>query len=1376
MAWVVTPTAPTDGLKGVSVQPTFTWTKSGSGDRLRLVVSRLVTLLDPVLDVFLPTELTYTISGFSLDNNTLYYWAVYDETTGIPTPWSFTTIQEKPILASPSIGEIDVAVLPTCSWSAIDGSTVFDLQLAEASDFSGSEGVDLWTYTDISATSKLLTSSLPVDTKIYWRVRAVDGTDDGPWTNGGDYFNTTYGTPANPVLVSPDDTATDVDLLDTLTWTATSGALTYDVYVDTNNSFPDPPIATGVTNIFFTIPVGKLNNDTLYYWKIVSNNSAGSGTSSTRSFTTIKADVPTKSTITTPTDGETLDTSTPTITWSASTGATRYHVQISDASDFSNIVDEDVAVPTSSYIPDPLTLDDIYYIRVRGVNDIYGGPWSDTVSFVLPVGVQPGKPTLIYPVGLVDVPIEFTFDWSDTNNTDSWELEVALNSDFTNVVIGIQILYASGSEFLIPANQALEYGTEYWWRVRSVNTYTNSSWASSSFTTINTLEETPPVIVKPTQGETGVNPQNVYIGWTWSYKIASSIFHVQVATNPLFSQIVFDINTPYNLAIADLEYGQAYFTRVRASLYGNGVWTEWSVVISFFTEAIALPVKPTISKPTADETDVLVPTLIDWDPDENTNRFLLTVATDISFTDIVFGEEIAVSQHVIADLEFNTEYYVKVAGINSTGQGPDSDTVHFTTGYFEIPGLVQLVEPFDNAIDVSVEPLFKWLKGEGATSYRLEISKNGQWDIQDIVYRASGVSDLFKQIPAQFALTFNSDYWWRVLGVNAVGVSTDYMVWMFKTAYDPIPDKVVLILPENYAGDVHHKPLFTWTDAENTSAVKYTLEIATDVDFTNIIVTKDSIFDKEYALPDVDVLDFQKRYYWRVRGVNTTDAVGVWSDVSTFIVQDIPAPLKPIILTPTYGETIASSINLTFDQALYADRHLIEIAKKASFDDLYYTKVVTGGSDTIPVTYEEEYFLRVQGLGRGGYGQWSEDWLIVTQDSPNSIPSSMDLEVKISLNVNTKLLTLTDLIAADYNAVHGLDLADVKGIFKITGPNGIIYENSGFAGDTFVSPDIDGSGPTWIKTGIALPTDTNGNVLMGAYKIEYKVDGDGDDDADYFFDKTYSHLYVAPTPVITKTELITQSYMLISDGTNYAVSVGGQDYTPGSTTRDISTIWPGLSGKPDSNTSNTTLQLGPNIWTGPYQHTLTTDITYALPGVTDLTAEVVDRIITTTIHTVYIDNCEATVETCLRTLTVQYESEKQYDLTRAQVTKHILDDISLYYDMYKMASNTGADTTYSCDKLRELLTECGCLDTGDQAVEEIQPTQAETAKFEDVVLDAQGKDTWTLPFVFTTNSVVMINGDTILNSQVEATSFGTNVLVLKNTQPIGTTIVVLENA
>jgi len=87
--------------------------------------------------------------------------------------------------------------------------------------------------------------------------------------------------PAAPVLVSPANGATGVLPAPSLTWNASTGATSYDVYFGTAST---PQLVTNTANIDYA--PGTLSAGTTYYWAVGARNSLGANASTAWSFTT----------------------------------------------------------------------------------------------------------------------------------------------------------------------------------------------------------------------------------------------------------------------------------------------------------------------------------------------------------------------------------------------------------------------------------------------------------------------------------------------------------------------------------------------------------------------------------------------------------------------------------------------------------------------------------------------------------------------------------------------------------------------------------------------------------------------------------------------------------------------------------------------------------------------------------------------------------------------------------------------------------------------------------------------------------------------------------------------------------------------------------
>ena len=78
---------------------------------------------------------------------------------------------------------------------------------------------------------------------------------------------------------------------------------------------------------------------------------------------------------------------------------------------------------------------------------------------------------------------------------------------------------------------------------------------------------------------------------------------------------------------------------------------------------------------------------------------------------------------------------------------------------------------------------------------------------------------------------------------------------------------------------------FDWEDVTDPSGVKYTLQVATDADFTNVILQKPDLTESEYTLTDEEKLESvgeEEPYYWRVRAVDGAFNNSAWTTPASF--------------------------------------------------------------------------------------------------------------------------------------------------------------------------------------------------------------------------------------------------------------------------------------------------------------------------------------------------------------------------------------------------------------------------------------------------------------------------------------------------------------
>ena len=334
-----------------------------------------------------------------------------------------------------------------------------------------------------------------------------------------------------PTLSSPANGATGVSTTPTFTWSSVTGANRYWITVATSSStLPTDPNATScpscviscnVSTTSHTVPTctpgpgfsNTLTANTTYFWRVQGYNSTVTPIqqgqySSIRSFTTAGTSLLPAPTLSSPANGATGVSITPTFTWSSVTGANRYWITVATSSSTlptdpnatscpscvisCNVSITSHTVPTCTPGPgfsNTLTANTTYFWRVQGYNStvtpIQQGQYSAIQSFTTAGTSLLPAPTLSSPgnaaTGVSTTP---TFTWSTVSGANRYWLTIATSSSMlptdpnaTSCPVCIVSGNTDGLTYSIPNSfsqggrtATLNPATTYFWRVQGWNT------------------------------------------------------------------------------------------------------------------------------------------------------------------------------------------------------------------------------------------------------------------------------------------------------------------------------------------------------------------------------------------------------------------------------------------------------------------------------------------------------------------------------------------------------------------------------------------------------------------------------------------------------------------------------------------------------------------------------------------------------------------------------------------------------------------------------------------------------------------------------------------------------------------------------------------
>jgi hypothetical protein len=569
------------------------------------------------------------------------------------------------------------------------------------------------------------------------------------------------GLPEPPTLASPTNGATGVSTAPTLTWNASGGASSYQLQVSSNSSFSSTVVnQSGITGTSYGVT--GLSNNTLYYWRVNASNASGTSSYSTAwSFTTAGLASPPTPTLSSPSNGSTGVSTSPTLNWNASTGATSYRLQVSTSPFFASTAVNQSGITGTSFDVTGLSNGTLYYWRVNATNASGTSAYSTRWSFTTIVAA-PSAPTLSSPVnGATGVSTSPTLNWSASTGATSYQLQVSTNSSFSSTIVNQSGI--TGTSYGVTG---LTDGTTYYWRVNATNAGGTSSYSAPwSFTTGEGVGNPPaaPMLASPTNGATGISPSPTL---TWNASSGATSYHLEISTNSSLSTI--DISqsgiTGTSYGVTGLAEGATYYWRLNAT---NAAGTSsYSDIWSFTTTIMPLaPVAaPALASPEDGATNVSADPTLSWNPAAGAISYQLQVSTTASFkTTVVNRGGILETSIRLSGLSRNTTHYWRVCTNYGAGTGPYSSVRSFTT-VIASPVAPNLLSPMDGAVNVPTRPTFVWEQSVGASSYQLQISTDPSFST--FVIDRSGITATSLTLSG---LDVSTVYYWRVNASNAGG-------------------------------------------------------------------------------------------------------------------------------------------------------------------------------------------------------------------------------------------------------------------------------------------------------------------------------------------------------------------------------------------------------------------------------------------------------------------------------------------------------------------------------------------------------------------------------------------------------------------------------
>lgn len=632
---------------------------------------------------------------------------------------------------SPPSGWTNVSLTPTLSWTGASGASSYDLYLGKVSSppFMAATG-----------TPSYAAPVLDVDTVYYWRIVPKNICAAGPssptWT-----FRTACPLPVAAGTPSPADAASGVLTASSLTWSAVTGATSYDVYLGTSAS---PAFASNVTGTSFAPP--SLTTSTTYFWKIVPKNQCGSAADCpVWSFRT--CDLPAAASTPAPSNGAVGVLTTAAMSWTAVATAESYDVYFGTGATPPFVGN----VSGTGYAPSAMAPSTTYTWKVVPKNPCGSAPDCPTWSFRT-CDLTPAASTPAPSDGALGVLTGAALSWAAVATADSYDVYfgTAATPPFADSV--------TGTSYPPPA---LAPSTTYYWKVvpksdcgAAINC---PVW---SFRTC----ALPPAASSPEPAD-GAASVLLSAPLSWSAVSGADSYDVYIGTSSSPALAGNVSGTTY--VPGALSPSTTYFWKVLP--HSACGYASASPVWSFRT--CDLPSHASAPSPSSGSAGVLTTASLSWDAVAGAESYGVYFGTSSNPPLVAQATGPAYAPGSMAP---GTIYYWKVVPKTACGDAEQCPTWSFST--CTLPATSVSPAPGDGTTAVPMRPILSWSPASGADAYDVYFGTESQPPMVATVQSAS-----YSPGP----LVGNTHYYWRVVPKNTCGSAVGAAIWRFTTVVAP---------------------------------------------------------------------------------------------------------------------------------------------------------------------------------------------------------------------------------------------------------------------------------------------------------------------------------------------------------------------------------------------------------------------------------------------------------------------------------------------------------------------------------------------------------------------------------------------------------------
>ncbi len=579
------------------------------------------------------------------------------------------------------------------------------------------------------------------------------------------------------------------------------------------------------------------------------------------------------------------------------------------------------------------------------------------------------------------------YDWTDSPEAENYQIQVASNEDFSNIIVDDTTL--TESTYLM---SGFSYFQDYYWRVRGTVGAFSSTWSEEwTFQT----EMSVPMLEDPENNSMDISNAPTL---DWGDVNGSSTYLIELSLESDFDPPLSEnSSSASDLTLSNLPYMSDIYWRVKAT--NNESQTDWSSEFMFTTTIGS----PTLSLPPNASWGIDTVYNFQWEEIGGSSDYVFEIASDEDFTDIIISvTDLTDNSLIISGMNYSQEYFWRVKA-RATGLESDWSSIWNFTTDIETP---VLIAPINNAFALEQSSvLLDWTAPNYSNSFTVEIS-----ELEDF---STTLTNLITE-SAQFDFIsgeYGKKYFWRVNLFSDEGKSDWSSTFSFTVELEPLS----LTSPVNKAGNQSLEGSLSWQPNELASG--YIVQMANDTEFTQNM----NQYQASSNLYNYSGLENNSIYYWRVKAVdgqNSSDWSAVW-----YFTTPVD---KPLLISPINEfQTEIADIDFTWSSISSASYYDFELAKDDSF-----TEIVKSNENRNEnyISYDSleigEYFWRVRAFANDNYTEWSVVWSFTI----NKVKDLPTVPILVSpTNTQTKIELSSAISWQIVENANGYDVQLIKG-------------------------------------------------------------------------------------------------------------------------------------------------------------------------------------------------------------------------------------------------------------------------------------------------------------------------------------------------------------